>query len=636
MSHLNVILLTSCVLMTALSGFAQSDEERLKEIKAYFSKDVYSTNEDSLLLMADKGIEFAGKLDDASSLIYFIGQKGTIKSQFSKYPEALELYQDAIKLAEEKGLEHEAAYMYNSMGSIHRQTGNDEASLEYHRKAERIYIDNEDSAGLASVYNNIGIHYMLQAKYDTGMAMWGESMKIKLALGDEQGAATTMNNMAMYYRDIGKTELAMSMWNRVMKIDSAALNYEGLSLCATNIGELYLKQSDSTKAYKYYRLGLELARQSKSYLWIRHAWAQLAFAYKHFEDYKLAYHALEQFYVAQDSMMSKENQAQMAELEERFGSEKKAMEIEKLEGDKKRQTLQNIALAIGLGLALILGLVMLRSYRQKKKSHDIIAQQKEEVELQKMMIEEKNHEILDSINYAKRLQGAILPTKDFVSERLPDSFILYMPKDIVAGDFYWMDEIDGTTLFAVADCTGHGVPGAMVSVVCANALDRCVRELRLQKPSDILDEARRIVIEHFNRSAEDVYDGMDIALFSIHGMNVQFAGAHNPLVVIRDGELMEFRADKQPVGKYDAAKPFTNHELQLQPGDTLYMFTDGYVDQFGGARGKKMKSQPFKELLVSLQDHGMEDQREMLEESFIKWRGELAQIDDVCVVGVRV
>lgn len=628
-----LLLLIVCAFVPAL---AQSDESRVKEIKAYFAGDAYSTDEDSLLLMVDEGIELAGKLDNTSLLIYFIGQKGNIKAQFSKYPEALELYQDAVNLAEEKNLEHEAAYVYNAMGSIHRHTGNDEASLEYHRKAEKIYIENGDSAGLASAYNNIGIHYMLQAKYDTGMAMWGESMKIKLALGDEQGAATTMNNMAMYYRDIGKTELAMSMWNRVMKIDSASLNYEGLSLCATNIGELYLKQADSTKAYKYYRLGLELARQSKSYLWIRHAWAQLAFAYKHFEDYKLAYHALEQFYVAQDSMMSKENQAQMAELEEKFGSEKKAMEIDKLEGEKKRQNLQNIALAIGLGLALILGLVVLRGYRQKKKSHDIISQQKEEVELQKMMIEEKNQEILDSINYAKRLQGAILPTKEFVTEKLPDSFILYMPKDIVAGDFYWMDEVKGTTLFAVADCTGHGVPGAMVSVVCANALDRCVRELSLKKPSEILDKTRDIVIEHFNRSAEDVYDGMDIALFAMNGKHVEFAGAHNPLIVIRDKEILEFKADKQPVGKYDAAKPFTNHEVELQPGDTIYMFTDGYVDQFGGKRGKKMKSQPFKELLLSLQEQGMSDQRDALEESFIKWRGELAQIDDVCVVGVRV
>jgi len=251
-------------------------------------------------------------------------------------------------------------------------------------------------------------------------------------------------------------------------------------------------------------------------------------------------------------------------------------------------------------------------------------------------LKEKHQEITDSISYAKRIQTAILPSRKLVKEYLKDSFIIYKPKDVVAGDFYWMENNENHLLFAVADCTGHGVPGAMVSVVCNNALNRAVREYGLSLPGEILDKTREIVIQEFEKSEEQVKDGMDIALCSLSGTKLAYAGAHNPLWIIRNGALMETKANKQPIGKFDKIDPYHTHHFDLEKGDTIYLFSDGLVDQFGGTDGKKLKAKHFKELLLSIQDKPMEEQSTFIENAFDQWKGKLEQVDDVCVIGVRI
>ncbi len=251
-------------------------------------------------------------------------------------------------------------------------------------------------------------------------------------------------------------------------------------------------------------------------------------------------------------------------------------------------------------------------------------------------LKEKNIEILDSIAYAKRIQSAILPSTNQVQEHLKESFILYKPKDIVAGDFYWLEPVGEKLIFAAADCTGHGVPGAMVSVICNNSLNRSVREYDLDVPGEILDKTRELVINEFEKSEDEVKDGMDIALCSIENTTLQYAGAHNPLWIVRNDEIIEIKADKQPVGKFDNLKPYTTHTIELLKGDVIYLFTDGFYDQFGGKLGKKYKSVKFKKLLLSIQSKSMHEQHDYLEQEFESWKGELEQLDDVCVIGVRI
>lgn len=280
-------------------------------------------------------------------------------------------------------------------------------------------------------------------------------------------------------------------------------------------------------------------------------------------------------------------------------------------------------------------------WEQSKAIHD----EKERINKLRLEIEAKHKEITDSIIYAERLQKAILPQDKVINEALDEWFVLYQPKDIVSGDFYWFQEKNGRSIFAAADCTGHGVPGAMVSVICNNGLNRSVKEFNLEDPGLILDKTREIVIEEFEKSHEEVKDGMDIALVSLRkesgadgSRELSYAGAHNPLWIIRkDADIVEeIKADKQPVGKHINASNFTSHTVRLNHGDTVYLFSDGYVDQFGGEKGKKFKSSNFRTLVLSIQDKPLAEQKDIIHKTFEDWKGPLEQLDDVCVWAFRI
>jgi serine phosphatase RsbU (regulator of sigma subunit) len=246
--------------------------------------------------------------------------------------------------------------------------------------------------------------------------------------------------------------------------------------------------------------------------------------------------------------------------------------------------------------------------------------------------------VLDSIQYAKRLQNAILPSMERWHENLQESFVLYRPKDIVAGDFYWMEKIDDLVMFAVGDCTGHGVPGAMVSVVCSTALNRSVMEFKLTDPGKILDKTRELVISTFEKNDKDVRDGMDISLCIIDTRTKEllWSGANMALGMVRNNQFNTIKPNKQPIGKFIRQEPFTTQKQQLQTGDTLYLSSDGFCDQFGGPDGKKFKMRRLTELLLNNSGKKMNEQKILLEKSFEEWKGTLEQVDDVCVIGVRI
>lgn len=266
-----------------------------------------------------------------------------------------------------------------------------------------------------------------------------------------------------------------------------------------------------------------------------------------------------------------------------------------------------------------------------------------ELQREKDLVEFKNKEITDSIIYAKRIQDALLPGDKVVKKSLPNSFVFYKPKDIVAGDFYWLQHVNDKVLFAVADCTGHGVPGAMVSVICNNGLNQSVRDYNKHTPAEILNETRSIVLKEFAKSEDTVDDGMDIALVGISKLaenefNVEFAGANNPLWVIRkdSSEIEILNPDKQPIGSYTRMRDFANHSLVLNSGDMLYLFTDGYRDQFGGESHKKFKTSRLKELLLHVSSMPLEQQYNTVKQVFNSWKGDIEQIDDVCLAGIRL
>lgn len=253
-------------------------------------------------------------------------------------------------------------------------------------------------------------------------------------------------------------------------------------------------------------------------------------------------------------------------------------------------------------------------------------------------LQEKNREITDSITYARRIQEAVLPPFDRLKQYCADCFILYKPRDIVSGDFYWFEVKDDVLLIAAADCTGHGVPGALLSVMCSNALYRSVNEFDLLVPGSILDKTRELVLEAFSRSGGAIRDGMDISLCAIHlnSGRLSWSGANNNLWYLSNSMLCEIKAHNQPIGKSDVLHPFPTHEVTLNPGDVLYLLTDGFSDQFGGEKGKKFKRRQLEGLLHATATMPLETQCRTLDRVFENWRGEHEQVDDVTVIGIRI
>ena len=318
-----------------------------------------------------------------------------------------------------------------------------------------------------------------------------------------------------------------------------------------------------------------------------------------------------------------ENKSSTIENQESTITEKS----EKIAENKRMIRYQRTIIIGGIiGALIILGMVFFLILINKKRKIALLES------------EAKTKEIISSINYAERIQKASLPSSELLEKCLGDGFIFFQPKDIVSGDFYWLEEKDDATYFAVADCTGHGVPGALLSVLCSNSLSRAINELGITEPAKILDQTVVLLEGFFAKSGDRVQDGMDIALCRLEkGSNIlEYAGANRPLYFFKNGNFNELKADRQPIGSYDYRKGFTNHVLELAKGDSLYLFSDGIVDQFGGERSKKYSSKRLKQLLESIKNKPMDDQKVLLAKELELWRGENETIDDACILGVRM
>jgi len=257
---------------------------------------------------------------------------------------------------------------------------------------------------------------------------------------------------------------------------------------------------------------------------------------------------------------------------------------------------------------------------------------------QKAIVEHKNNEIIDSISYARFIQHALLPSEKIIQQQFPESFVYFEPKDIIAGDFYWFENKNDISWFAVADCTGHGVPGAMVSVLCINSLNQALIEYPGSTTGELLNLVRDKVVATFTKEEGSVKDGMDISIanFNHNTKVLQWSGANNPLWIYRDEEVLTFAPNKQPIGQFEAAVPFETHEIHLKKNDLIILFSDGFADQFGGPKGKKYKYAPFREFISENKSSGISVLKEKLKTEFHAWKGEIEQTDDVCVMGIKI
>lgn len=588
--------------------------QRLKwpeyEAKANYSLSIHydKTNQTVKALQAiEKCHLIYAELNDSIGLASATGQRGLLFLDIGQMDKAEEYLKISYNIFLEKGRDYHAAIAIQNLGLIYSDRDMHDRAREcfeeYALAAEKM----QDTSGLSRAFTNIASTYMDQNKDSLALIYLYKSKALKEAIEDNYGLPSVLGNIGIIESSFGKHNKAVSYC-----LEGYEKSVKNLTSFAAKLGnckclaEAYSQLGKYKEAYQYRTLQEKYKdSMNNSDLTAELTQRDVSFSYKQ-EIYK-------------DSIQHEKN-----------------IEVEKLKTQKKQAELENrnlilIFFIIGFILICLLAAFIFNRLR-------LIRKQKKIIEIQKAEVQEKNTEIIDSITYAKRIQSAILPPISSVHKNLPKSFILYKPKDIVAGDFYWMEEKNGKILFAAADCTGHGVPGAMVSVICNNGLNRSVREHGLSDPGEILNKTREIVISEFEKSEEEVKDGMDVALCSLDGNRLAYAGANNPLWIIRKGseEVEEIKADKQPIGKTEEFKHFTTHEVLLNEGDSIYIFSDGFADQFGGDKGKKMKSKNFKKLLLSVQNEPMSAQKSMIDEAFKKWKGEHEQLDDVCVIGVRI
>ena len=602
-------------------------------------------------------------LEDKKGVATGLNNIGYIYFSSGNIEKALEFYDRSLKLRKELDDKSGVAESYNNIANVYDNQNEPEKALEFYNQAMSIYEINGDSYGVASILNNVGYIYLLSNDSKNALLNFTKSLSIREKLGYKIGVSQSLNNIGYVYQNKGELDSALYYFQKSLEIKEEVSHKQGIAVSLNNIGAIELQKGQIKQAQLHSERSLILAKELGYPEDIYKAAKNLSNIYEQQNKGIEALNMYKLYIEMRDSLNNEATQKATLQQQAKYEYEKqkvlddaqneKLLAIEKEE--KEKQKIVSYAIGFGLFLVVVFLIFIFNRLQITKKQKKVIETQKEEVESQKEIIEETHKEITDSINYAKRLQDAILPSIDTVNQYLPHNFILFQPKDVVSGDFYWFEHINNISYIAVADCTGHGVPGAMVSVVCSNALNRSVKEFGIAEPSKILDKTRELVIETFAKSGTDVKDGMDIALCAFSENKVVYSGANNPLWIIRktsqltelqktqkstiiedEKALIEFKPNKQPIGLYANMTPFKSQSIELFEGDCLYFFTDGYADQFGGDKGKKMKYKPFKNLLLSLQNLPMTAQKQELRNSFLTWKGEIEQIDDVCIIGVKI
>jgi serine phosphatase RsbU (regulator of sigma subunit) len=626
-------------------------------------------------------------LKDTDTNKAFAMSKLAFEYSYIDLDSGMRIAEKALSLAENTNYNHGKAHAYNTMGTICHDKGDFQKAVECFSKARMYAERTNDRSMLAVIYGNMGNTYEFVKDYASAKHYLFASMRLFKELKQPEKHAGSYMNIGVMYFDHNELDSAMYYYRESLKLPFGDVGQA--SILRFNISECYLKQNNLAGAEKELLIGMDLIKELNSDYYDAMFSQQLGKIYilqkkydeaeklilkslnvaqrskllnpetqAHYKMYEL-YEAKKEYQKAlqyhirymqlNDSLNNMERGNAAKELEKKYQTEKKQAEIVKLnaeniisESESKRKSQLLIFAFIGVGLVLCaLGFAVF-AFINKRKANVKLEVLNKEVLLQKEELQDKNKSITDSIQYAQRIQNVLLTSQSYIRENLSNFFILNKPKDIVSGDFYWAIRQDDHFYFMVADCTGHGVPGAFMSLLGINFLNEIVLERKIQSPEKILDNLRAEIINVFTdkgKTESEISDGMDCVLcrFDLKTNLLHYAAANNAIMLIRHGALMELNGDKMPVGKSPRdQEPFTLQTFQLEPGDCLYMTTDGYPDQFGGKQGKKLKMKEVKQLLLSYTAQPVEEQKQALNRYFESWKGNLEQLDDVLMVGVKI
>ncbi len=574
--------------------------------------------------------------------------RGIICDDRGQMAMALENYFKALKIFNEIKNYGGQADCYNNIGIIYLNQNELNKALTHLTISEKYATLSNKRFLLDNPINNIGSVYFKKKDFKNALTYYYKAYELRKELGFTEGCIESLNNLANVYNILGDTAQALINYHVALELARNEKNNKSIAITENAIGIVYFHQ-DFKKSIPLLEDALRIAEEINLNEVKRDANKLLSDIYLKLNNTGKALGYYKNFIAARDTFFNEENTKNSVRLEMNYEFEKKEAnaiaEQDKKDAiavaESKRQKIVLILVSFVLLLVAVVAFVVFRSLRITRKQKNIIETQKTEVEKAKLLVEERNKDITDSINYAKRIQEAILPDKEIKYRIFPDAFVLFQPCRIVSGDFYWFTEKNGRRLIAAVDCTGHGVPGAFMSMIGNTFLHEIVNEKGITQPDLILNELRQLIITSLKQSGNDKQnkDGMDMAVLSFDDKNgiVEFAGANNPVYLIRSGTIRKIEGNKQPIGYYfGKSVPFTNHKIEIKKEDSLYILSDGITDQFGGKEGKKFMNKQLQEILLSIQDKPMLEQENILLEIFKQWKGDLEQTDDVLVIGIKV
>lgn len=605
-------------------------------------------------------------LDEKLKKADMLNNLGVAHRKIGKYEVAIKYYLKALEIKEKIAEKSETISLLNNIGSIYYYQKNYKKAETYYLRVEELAAEQNDRSLLSVVLNNLSLIAFEQHDYGKSLSLITASLTIRKELGDIQGQATAYSNIGRIY--LIQHNIHQALFHFIQALDKYKKigDQFGIANILFNIGSAHIELKEHKKALTFLLQSTHIADSLGDVQTLRDSYKNMAECYRNLGEHSNAYKYLNAFVILNDSLINEENLRLTAELEAQYESARKETEItllkqekliqekdiEKQEAELNKQRLFRNSLMAGIGLAVIIIALIIFQYIQKQKANKVLSLQNEEINKQKKLVEEKseelqekNNEITGSILYAKRIQQAIFPPQKHLSSFLPESFIFFQPKDIVSGDFYWLQPHPATPyIFYVAavDCTGHGVPGAFMSIVGNNLLNDALKVAQKTNVADILNELDkniRTYLHHETGSAV-VNDSMDIAICALdkEKNTLTYAGAYNDLYMFREGKLHIIKADIKPIGSvhHTDINNFKQHEIPLQKNDVFYIFSDGYADQFGGPKGKKFKSSQFSRLLQEIHTQELSSQRDILQQHFDEWKGSLEQVDDVLVIGFKV
>jgi serine phosphatase RsbU (regulator of sigma subunit)/Tfp pilus assembly protein PilF len=595
---------------------------------------------DTSLIYGNAALQLARKLNYKKGIGDAYGFMGTSYYYQADYPKALDYYLKALKIDEALNNKEGIAMRLGNLGNVYASEGDNPKSLEYYSKALKLEEELGNKKNIAAWLGNIGIIYGIQNEYQKAVDNYLKAQKIYEELGNKNGISRVFANIGVIYDKQKNYPKALEFYLKALKIAEEVGDKISTLRNLANIGSLYTLMGNFKEAEQYMKKATVIAHSIGALNDLRQVEEWLSQLYDTTGRYKLALIHFKNATALKDTIFNQENKKQLVEKEMNFAFEKKEAAA-KAEQDKKdavaqtdlkRQKLVSYSVIGGLLMMVIVVFIVFRSLRITRKQKSIIQEQKK-------IVDEKNEHITDSITYALTIQESILPKQDAFKKLFNDAFVLFLPKDIVSGDFYWVKKLGEELLIAVVDCTGHGVPGAFMSLHAYNHLERIVTEKGISSPSLILDELNRSITNTMGGEDDhgSVKNGMDISLIKLNRKTneLEFSGAHNSALILRAGSVIELKADAMPIGNLSDIK-FSQKKEKLLPGDMIYLFTDGYKDQKGGPANKRFFIVPFKDLLKEVSQISCEEQQNKLTAQFHSWKGTEEQIDDICVMGIRV